>query len=442
MAKSNWDQWREASREAKALLDVLRAKPAEDLTADDHRRVDEVLAKASALRAAVDKDRAVLGLESVTAGHPGVPPGSVSAEDWGSLVPVVDPDAPGMPAGRDLVAAALSGKPEGKAAEFLQEMAVRAGHPDTPGAFIGSQGLRFPWLAKVEGSLSTGFGYGVGTQPMVSPVFPPVADLAMMGITQTGIAMNQARAIWLRKPSAASRAEGGPVVITDLPSDSVSLNPRSVSAGSRVSVELAALMPGAGGEILSALMMAVAEEMANQIWNGDTDTNAQEFNGLREAITAPTAATSETTFQQYAALFPALVEGTFARTVSDIRVVVPQGVYSHMAGRFVSAGSGEMSALDKVRSMLGGGPVVSPRLPAVDATAGHSVDVWCRRGVSSDAAFWPVWNSVEVGSLVDQRAASLGSGRLLIAHGLHSFAVAPTTSGRLDFARLSVDTTS
>jgi len=425
-----YDRYYQAAEAAQKLLEEIRNIPAADVTPEQHRKADQLAADVVAARKVYDQSRTVSTLEAVAAplawfGR-GIDPITGLGPDGGPHCPP-----------EELLAAAVTGAPTGPAAEFLQHHAVAAGAADNPSAWAGKTGIRFPWLSQVKLSTTDAFGHETLTRPTISPVFPTRDDLDALGISPTQVRVGDQQAVWLRPPTAVTLAEGAAVTIDDVAGDPKVLKPHRVASGSRITFELAAVSPMAAQEILTGLMDAVMDEMADQVIGGDKDTSGQ-FDGLLKSVTAPDAATARTTYQGYVSAFTGPVDGVYAMNVGDLYAVVGADVHADMAASFVSAGSGEQSAAGHLADALGA-LVVSPRLAAADKTTGVTSNVLLRRGRRRGATFWPVWGTVEINSMVDPRASTFGSGRILIGMGFHSFAVAPATAARDDFVRLSVD---
>ena len=98
--------------------------------------------------------------------------------------------------------------------------------------------------------------------------------------------------------------------------------------------------------------------------------------------------TAVTSYANYRAeLGYARVDGTFAGSVGDIRIVMGASSYGHAAGVFRSANAGDRAALEDLMSVTGG-VKVSAHVPA--ATGAHKQEVVIRLGSRRDmvAAIW------------------------------------------------------
>ena len=95
-----------------------------------------------------------------------------------------------------------------------------------------------------------------------------------------------------------------------------------------------------------------------------------------------------TTYANYRAeLGYARVDGTFAGSVGDLRIVMGASTYGHAAGVFRSANAGDRAALEDLMSVTGG-VKVSAHVPA--ATGAHKQECVIRLGSRRDmvAAIW------------------------------------------------------
>ena len=84
------------------------------------------------------------------------------------------------------------------------------------------------------------------------------------------------------------------------------------------------------------------------------------------------------------------VDGRFARSISDIRLLCPPDIYGYAAGLYQT--NGEVSAIESIESVAGG-VRVSPHIAAADATDKNKRNVIVRLGMARDIAV-VMWNSV------------------------------------------------
>ena len=125
------------------------------------------------------------------------------------------------------------------------------------------------------------------------------------------------------------------------------------------------------------LQGAMTEAMDAQIVAGDG--TAPNVSGFNSALTAATDPTSEADFAAYASARAKLVDGRYAASEDDVRVLVGAATYAHAAELYQS-GSGT-SALSRLM------PRVSPHIPA--ATSNIQAAIASRSQGRSVAPMWP-----------------------------------------------------
>ena len=270
-----------------------------------------------------------------------------------------------------------------------------------------------------------------------APVFSGQDALDALGIMPTMVGMAEQQYSWNRPPTAAAIAEGGAVTISDLTADEIDLSPVMVTTGTRITQNLAWTRPAAEMELLASMEGAIIEQMAAMILD---DATTQGVRGLTVAdVTDPGGATA---FGAFTALAESVVDGRFAAGPEDIGLVINSETNVYGSGLFVSANSGEFSAINRLRANSGR-VVVSEHMPAAATDVSK---VLYRRGDSPGAFAFPVWAMVEVYRMQDQRAASYGSGQVLVAAAGFNWMLAPAETGygngndqfRGDFGLLAV----
>ena len=141
-------------------------------------------------------------------------------------------------------------------------------------------------------------------------------------------------------------------------------------------------------------------------------SSAANPEGFNSALTAADNPTAVSTFESYAAARPGLVDGRYAHSANDVRIVVGADTYSHAASLF-QTGSGT-SAISQLAAM------VSPHLPAKNNSN-------IQRAIASRSqgrAVAPMWPSI---SLIRDSISVASTGRLkLIAIALWAFKVLDT----------------
>ena len=116
---------------------------------------------------------------------------------------------------------------------------------------------------------------------------------------------------------------------------------------------------------------------------------------------------TETTYALYRSqLGYGRVDGRFASSIADIRLVMGSATYGHAAGEFRSNNAGDRAALEDLSSATGG-VRVSAHVPAV---ASNKQNVIVRRGMRRDMVV-PIWEGI---SLVPDPVTGIKKGEISI----------------------------
>ena len=159
------------------------------------------------------------------------------------------------------------------------------------------------------------------------------------------------------------------------------LSPARLQASFFYSREDRARFSGMDAALRSNLSDALSDGLDKQILTGTeglfTGTNLSNHN--------VTAVTSYANYRSE--LGYGRVDGQFAGSVSDLKIVMGASTYGHAAGVFRSANAGDRAALEDLMSVTGG-VKVSAHVPA--ATGAHKQEVVIRLGSRRDmiAAIW------------------------------------------------------
>ena len=161
----------------------------------------------------------------------------------------------------------------------------------------------------------------------------------------------------------------------------------------------AARFRGMGEALRQALEMALSEEVDAEIVNGDEGllhgTNLANHN-----------VNSETDFGDYIKDFAyGRVDGRFALSASDIRVVMGSGGYAH-AGETYRNNSVDRTALDRLMEITGG-IRVSAHVPNVSSNKQNQI---IRRGMRRDMVA-PMWEGV---TLIPDEVTKAATGEIVI----------------------------
>lgn len=105
------------------------------------------------------------------------------------------------------------------------------------------------------------------------------------------------------------------------------------------------------------------------------------------------AAAAVTTYADYRAeLGYSRVDGQFAMSIGDVRIVMGSGTYGHASGQFRSTTAGDRAALEDLEQ-ASGGVRVSSYVPAVSAA--NKQNALIRLGMAMDAVA-PVWENIAI----------------------------------------------
>ena len=155
---------------------------------------------------------------------------------------------------------------------------------------------------------------------------------------------------------------------------------------------------------------AMTEAMDKAIIAGDgTDPNVS---GLLAALTDATTPTDTADFAAYASARAGLVDGRYAQSEDDVRVVVGAATYKHAAGIY-QTGSG-VSAISRLS------PMVSPHIPAPDSNVQKAIT-----SRSTGRAVAPLWPTI---ALIRDTVSGSANGQIrLTALALWNFKVLDTS---------------
>ena len=162
------------------------------------------------------------------------------------------------------------------------------------------------------------------------------------------------------------------------------LSPSRIQAAFFYSREDRAKFSGMDAALRENLSMGLSDGLDNQILAGT--------NGLFTGTNlANHTAAAVTTFDNYISEFAySRVDGRYAATTGDIKVVMGSGTYTHAGGVYRNT-SVDRTALDRLME-VSGGVRVSAHVPAVASNKQNSV---IRRGMNRDMVA-PIWEGVTI----------------------------------------------
>ena len=230
-------------------------------------------------------------------------------------------------------------------------------------------------------------GIDMPTVPVGDAVFPVLSTNAVVGVPAEGVI-----------PSGTGiDAEGATTgsFTADV------LSPGRLQAAFFYSREDRARFAGMDAALRMNLSDALSDKLDQQILAG---TNGL----LTGTILANNNVSAITTYANYRDLFGyGRVDGTFAMSVGDIRMVVGAGTYGHMAAQFRSNNAGDRAAVEDLMDVTGG-VKVSAHVPAVSNANKQNAII--RRGRRRDMVA-PIWEGV---TLIPDEVTKASSGQIVV----------------------------
>lgn len=223
-------------------------------------------------------------------------------------------------------------------------------------------------------------------QPVVHPVFPD-SIAAYLGIYMPVVSAGDAQfPVLVTKPTVAVQDADTAITETTGSFEAESLSGEALMASFRFKRAAASRFPGMEQALRQSLSDGLSNAMDKQIISGAT------IGLLTGTVLANNAAGGVTSFAQYISrLSYSRVDGEFASSAADLRIVMGAGTYAH-AGSVYRGTNSEETALDRL-ARAAGGIRVSSHVPAVSNS--NKQNVLIRRGMRRDYVA-PVWNGVSL----------------------------------------------
>ena len=409
-----------ASRAARALMDDIEEQEGDATQAQIDR--SETLGERARLL------EAFLGLVSAAEASPAPPDHSPRTANL-----VYAPDLTGrgtLPerASAEYVKAAMSGEP------LSADISRSTGFDRQRGQ---RGGVMIPTLAS-----TTTLMPGVRDTRSISGAVYPSEVLMSLGIGAEMVRDGAQDFRWLRPASSAMTAEGANVTVSDSRTDSIVLKPRAAIAGTSLTVEATAVDRRAGQALIDNLRASNSDLLEAQILGGSgsgTQVTGLMSGDPEAGETKATGAAS--TYAGIMSGLAGLVDGKFARTMSDLSIVMSSSAYGYLSTLYPTS-SGQYN-LTQVLAEMGVSIRVSAHAPAEDSTSKIS-KLLVRRGSRPDAYAWPLWMGSELlRAPLDQRGTGVVARQLLVMVTLWNFALAPSDAGvsgasRGDFLRFGI----
>ena len=249
---------------------------------------------------------------------------------------------------------------------------------------IGPHAIPLDMLREEHRAITPGpTNVGVVEQPVVPPVFA-FGDAAFLSVDQVQVPSGDAVFPVLTSRPAVGGPHTGSTGVSETTGaySAVALPPGRLQASFFYLRTDAARFAGMSESLRSALNMGLSESL-----------DAQVISQVVSDVTR-TDRGSVSSWGHYKSLVTGQVDGRFAASEADIRVVMGTPTFKHASGVYRATETAE-SGVDAMRNMSGG-VRVSAHIPAV---ASSKQDVIVRRGTRRDGvvALWP-----SVGLIVDE----------------------------------------
>ena len=291
---------------------------------------------------------------------------------------------------RHYVAAAISGNGlAGELAEYNSSMGLPTVGP-SGGVILPIERLR-PMEERADAATTTSKLAGPETQqPIMQQIFG--ADIkGQFGAQAIAVPAGRTEfALIDGKAAPAMKAEG--TARDDAPAAEFSaelLKPLRLTKAFFGTHEFLGEVPGAEAALRRNLSDSANAEMTKLFINGNG--TAPQPKGLLGVLSAPGNASAEAGFQTYASLASQGVDGIHATMQSQVCALFGIATYKHAASAYVSAGSGEVSGLDRL-SQNSKGVYASSFMPAV-ASKNQEVILFAdgspMANFASPLAIWP-----------------------------------------------------
>ena len=231
---------------------------------------------------------------------------------------------------------------------------------------------------------------GASQQPIIPAVFPRSAT-AFLGVrtptVPTGEAVFTVLSSNLSPGTPGGGAAQGHSAGAFTPTN---LEPRRIQGSFFIRREDRAALAGMEEALRMNLSDAMASKMDSEVLAG-----AQGFFG--SGLTNPANPTTEATFATYRGLVydSAVIDGLYAYSASDVRVLLGAATYAHAANQYRSNNADD-SALDSL-VRVSGGVQVSAHVPAA---ASNDQGLILAKDVGREHAVAPVWEGIQI--IVDE----------------------------------------
>ena len=238
-------------------------------------------------------------------------------------------------------------------------------------------------------------------QAAIIPGVFPQSCAAFMGIDTPTVAVGEAiYPVLATNATVGTPAENAAQAETTGSFTADVLSPSRLQASFFYSREDRARFSGMDEALRMNLSEALADGLDQQILAGTNGlfTGGNIGNHNVSAVTSYASYRSELGYSR--------VDGTYASSVGDIKMVMGSATYGHCSGVFRSTNAGDRAALEDLMQVTGG-IKVSAHVPAV---ASHKQNVIIRLGSRRDMVA-PIWEGV---TLIPDEITKAGTGQIVV----------------------------
>ena len=243
---------------------------------------------------------------------------------------------------------------------------------------------------RTAGQSSAPSTVGADQRPIVAAVFPRSAT-AFLGVRMPTVPVGDSVHTVLTTNLAPGVPAGGAAQAHSAGAfTATKLDPHRIQGSFFIRREQRASLAG----MEQALRMNLSDSMASKM---DAEVLAGSEGFFGSGLTNPTNPSTEATFATYRGLVydSAVIDGLYAYSASDVRVLLGAATYAHAATKYRSNNADD-SALDSLMRVSGGVQVSSH----VPAAASNDQGLLIAKDVGREHAVAPIWEGVQV--IVDE----------------------------------------
>ena len=262
---------------------------------------------------------------------------------------------------------------------------------------------------------------GTNQQPIIPDVFPQSAA-SFLGISMPTVGVGDVNyPVLTTGATVGTPAENATQAESTGAFTATILEPSRIQASFFYSREDRARFAGMDAALRTNLEDALSDKLDQQILAGGTGLFSADNTAVSgtDPVLANHASSKLADYAGYRETAYGRVDGKWANDITDIRVLVGDSTYGHMAAAFRSDNAGDRAAIEDLKDVTGG-VRVSAHVPAVSSKKQNSI---FRLGMRMDAVA-PVWEGV---TLIPDEITKAASGQIVItAVMLYAFRVLRT----------------